>query len=74
MKNKNLTVRLLPAAPTLIFLAFFFAKIFDKIDWSWWWVFSPLWIPIGIVILLIAFLALIYILVALFSFNSYLWK
>lgn len=29
----------------IIFLAFFFAKIFDKIDWSWWWVFSPLWIP-----------------------------
>lgn len=29
----------------LTFLAFFLAKIFDKIDWSWWWVFSPLWIP-----------------------------
>ena len=33
----------------IIFLAFFFAKIFDKIDWSWWWVFSPLWIPILII-------------------------
>ena len=35
----------------IVFLAFFFAKIYDKIDWSWWWVFSPLWIPAALVII-----------------------
>ena len=37
----------------IVFLAFFFAKIFDKIDWSWWWVFSPLWIPTLLCILIV---------------------
>ena len=39
--------------PLIVFLAFFFAKIYDKIDWSWWWVLSPLWIPIVIAVILI---------------------
>jgi hypothetical protein len=25
-------------------------KIGGVIDWSWWWVFSPLWMPIVIVL------------------------
>ena len=38
---------------TLLFVA---AKLFGFIDWSWWWVFSPLWIEAAfVVILLIAF-------------------
>ena len=31
-------------------------KLFDKIDWSWWWVVAPLWIPA------VSFLALMIIL------------
>ena len=31
---------------TLIFVA---AKLFGAIDWSWWWVFSPIWIPLLLV-------------------------
>jgi hypothetical protein len=37
---------------TLLFAA---GKIFGFLNWSWWWVFSPIWIPVvvwlGIVIL-----------------------
>lgn len=35
---------------TLLFVA---AKLFDFIDWSWWWVFSPLWIEAAVVLVLI---------------------
>jgi hypothetical protein len=24
-------------------------KLTNNIDWSWWWVLAPLWIPLGIV-------------------------
>lgn len=43
---------------TLLFVA---AKLFGAIAWSWWWVFSPIWIPALIVILavLIAVMATI---------------
>lgn len=39
----------------LLFLLFLGLKLAGKIDWSWWWVFAPIWIPIalvGIVVLL----------------------
>ena len=45
----------------IIFLAFFFAKIYDKIDWSWWWVFSPLWIPLAIIVAICIIVALLYL-------------
>ena len=35
---------------TLLFVA---AKLFGYIDWSWWWVFAPLWIEAAIVLVLI---------------------
>lgn len=46
MENNNkINVGCTSPIAVVIFLAFFVAKIFDKIDWSWLWVFSPLWIP-----------------------------
>ncbi len=33
-----------------IFLIFLTLKITNQIDWSWWWVTSPLWLPTAIVI------------------------
>lgn len=60
MDNKidRITVSLISPITLTLFIAFFMAKIFDKIDWSWWWVFSPLWIPAAIVIGIIALLLL----------------
>ena len=34
----------------LLTLIFVIAKLFKAIDWSWWWVFSPLWIPASLII------------------------
>ena len=31
---------------TILFLIFMTLKLTGDIDWSWWWVFSPLWIPL----------------------------
>lgn len=30
----------------LLFLLFLGLKLSGNIDWSWWWITSPLWIPI----------------------------
>ena len=48
--NKKVTIQLVSPVTVILFILFFLAKIFDKIDWSWWWVFSPLWIPASILI------------------------
>jgi hypothetical protein len=34
----------------ILFLIFLVLKLTDNIDWSWWWVTSPLWIPVVFVI------------------------
>ena len=35
-------------------LLFIGLKLGSVIDWSWWWVLSPLWIPFAIVVALLA--------------------
>lgn len=35
----------------ILFLIFLVLKLTGNIDWSWWWVTSPLWIGFGIVLL-----------------------
>ena len=33
-------------SPTLVLcIIFIFLKVFEVVDWSWWVVFSPLWLP-----------------------------
>jgi len=27
------------------------ARVFYFIEWSWWWVFCPIWIPIGLILM-----------------------
>jgi len=41
----------------LLTIVFVTLKLLGKIDWSWWWVLSPIWISILLVIaiLVVAF-------------------
>jgi len=36
----------------LLAVAFIVLKLTGFIDWSWWWVLSPIWISVSIVVLL----------------------
>lgn len=37
----------------LLLVAFIVLKLCHVIEWSWWWVLSPLWIPIIVVIVIL---------------------
>jgi hypothetical protein len=66
MKDENSTASSgigLGALVFLVFLVLKLAGIGQVANWSWWWVTSPLWIPIG---LLLTFL-LIALLIASFT-------
>jgi phosphoglycerol transferase MdoB-like AlkP superfamily enzyme len=39
---------------SLLLVAFIVLKLTHVIDWSWWWVLSPVWIPIAIFLAIIA--------------------
>jgi len=43
----------------ILFVVFLILKLTGHIDWSWWWVTSPLWIPIVIVLVFLVIVALI---------------
>lgn len=37
----------------LLTISFIVLKLTNYINWSWWWVLSPLWIPLVIVVILV---------------------
>ena len=37
---------------SLLTLAFIILKLCNVITWSWWWVLSPIWISIGLVVVI----------------------
>ena len=43
---------------SLLLLTFIILKLVGVIDWSWWWVLSPIWIP---VVLLLAVSILLFV-------------
>ena len=38
---------------TILFVVFIVLKLTGNIDWSWWWVTSPLWLPVAIILTII---------------------
>jgi hypothetical protein len=46
---------------SLLTVLFVGLKLTDNIDWSWWWVLAPLWMPIiavlGLVLVIFAYKA-----------------
>lgn len=60
--NNKATVNGGTSISTLLQVAFIVLKLCKVINWSWWWVLSPLWIGLGITIIVI----IIAILIAIF--------
>jgi hypothetical protein len=56
--NKSTTSISIGTILFLIFLTLKLAGIGEIAKWSWWWVTSPLWIPLALVIAIV-FIALI---------------
>ena len=40
----------------ILFVVFLILKLTGYIDWSWWWVTAPLWIPFAIAIVFLVFI------------------
>jgi hypothetical protein len=51
----------------IVFIIFLVLKLTDKIDWSWIWVTSPLWLPILSVVVALIFVFILSIFVAFIS-------
>ncbi len=43
----------------ILFIVFLVLKLTNVIDWSWWWVTSPLWIPFVAAVVILGIVGLI---------------
>jgi hypothetical protein len=51
----------------LLTIVFITLKLTEVIDWSWWWVLSPLWISVAVVVGITVLVLLVLGFVALFA-------
>lgn len=56
--------------PTLLFIIFLVLKLTNNIDWSWWWVTSPLWITLILSFLIVVLILFGVILAMIFGVSS----
>lgn len=54
----------------VLFLIFLILKLTGNIDWSWWWVTSPLWIPLFLVLVILFAVLMIFISMLLVGFST----
>ena len=50
--NSNKTVTTSFPIASILTIVFVVLKLTNNISWSWWWVVSPLWIPLGLIAIL----------------------
>lgn len=49
----------------VLLIVFIVLKLCKVINWSWWWVLSPFWIPLGLAIILLLISGLIKLIIKL---------
>lgn len=54
---------------TVIGIVFIILKLVGVIAWSWWWVLSPFWIPLGLA-LVIAIVSWVAILIIKYKYDK----
>ena len=65
-KRKKAAVRL-QVTLVLMFVCLLALKLTQVIDWSWWWIASPLWAPLALLLCLCACSLMFFALLGLFS-------
>lgn len=58
--NKSVSISIGGGFFSLLAVAFIVLKLCHVINWSWIWVLSPIWIPLCLVILIVAIVAIIF--------------
>ena len=48
--------------PLVLFVVFLVLKLTNLINWSWWWVTAPLWIPTGLLVGIFSIAAIVILL------------
>ncbi|WP_018109726.1 hypothetical protein [Bacteroides propionicifaciens] len=53
---------------TIVFIIFLFLKLTDLVTWSWWWITSPLWLPLVGLLIVVAIIGFLVSLMIVFEY------
>ena len=69
MRNNNnyIVFDIVASFTGLLFIVFLILKLTHTIDWSWLWIFSPLWIPVAAALLYVTVLSVYAVIIAIFT-------
>ena len=70
MSNQNSSANSGFPLAMVLFIVFLVLKLTDTIDWSWWWVTSPLWIPVLLLFVVGLLIGGVYAVVVLLKKNA----
>ncbi len=59
MSEKNTSVISINFSGVLL-VAFIVMKLCGVINWSWWWVLAPIWVPIAIILVILVVIIIVY--------------
>lgn len=53
---------------TIVFIIFLFLKLTGLVTWSWWWITSPLWLPLVGLLIVVAIIGFLVSLMIVFEY------
>lgn len=67
----SIDVNINPGFLGILGLIFITLKLTDYIDWSWWWVLAPIWIPLAVVATVFVIMGIAVLLGIKFEISKY---
>jgi len=67
----SIDVNINPGFLGILGLIFITLKLTDYIDWSWWWVLAPIWIPLAFVATVFVIMGIAVLLGIKFEISKY---
>lgn len=55
---------------SILQIIFIVLKLTENLDWNWWWVFSPIWIPAALFFVVFFTMFIVVTFLLLFGFKS----
>lgn len=65
MRDKKIVVKSGTSSTTLLGIIFIVLKVTNTVNWSWFWVLSPFWIPLALVVVILAFALLVALIIGM---------
>ena len=50
-----------PSTLGLLGVAFIVLKLLHVLEWSWWWILAPFWIPLALVVIILIIIEIVFV-------------